>query len=109
MSGGFQSPLQYCQTPGLEGSTPVISTVSKIVPVGLLLNTVQTARDKQAAFTGSVTFAVEVFDSSSGRLMRAYISKQYPWAMNVATSFGALDAAKSGIRKGADELAVQLR
>ncbi len=93
---------------GVETSTPVLSTLTKLAPAGLVINTVQSARDKQASFTGSVTYAAEIYDSVSGRLLRAYVSKQYPFAENVAASFGTLDASKSGIRKGADLLVDQL-
>jgi hypothetical protein len=89
---------------GLETSTPVIGTLTKIAPAGLLVNTVQTARNKQAAFSGSVSYAVEVYDSTSNRLLRAYVSKQYPIAVDVFASFGALDAARAGLRNGSEDL-----
>jgi hypothetical protein len=38
------------------------------------------ARDKQAIFSGSVSYAVEIYDSASNRLLCAYVAKQYPWA-----------------------------
>lgn len=94
---------------GAEASTPVISTVSKIAPVGLVVNSVQSVRDKEASFSGSVSYAVEIYDSTSGRLLRAYVSKQYPFAENVAASFGTLDASRAGIRNGSDDLLAQLR
>ena len=94
---------------GVESSTPVLSTVSKILPAGLVVNSVQTARDKPAAFTGSVVYAVEIYDGPSGKLLSAFITKQYPWAENVAASFGTLDAARAGIRTGAETLTAQLQ
>jgi hypothetical protein len=94
---------------GVEATTRGLSPVTKIVPVGLIINAVQTARDKQGAFTGSVSYAVEIEDSASHRLLRAYVSKQYPAAENIAASFGKLDAAETGIRKGAQALLTQLR
>ena len=93
---------------GAEASTPVLSTVSKIAPVGLVVNGVQSLRDKQAALTGSVSYAVEIYDSTSGRLLRAYVSKQYPFAENVLASFGTLDASRAGIRNGSHDLLAQL-
>ncbi len=93
---------------GAEASTPVLSTVSKIAPGGVLVNGVQSVRDKQAAFTGSISYAVEIYDSASGRLLRAYVSKQYPFAENVLASFGTLDASRAGIRNGSQDLLAQL-
>lgn len=94
---------------GAETNTPIIGTLSKLAPVGLVLNTVQTARNKQAALSGSVSYAVEVFDSTTNRLLRAYVAKQYPFAQNVLASFGKLDAARAGLRSGSVALVVQLQ
>jgi len=94
---------------GIETNTPVLATLSKVVPAGVLLNGAQTARGKEGSFAGSVSYAVEIYDSSSNRLLRAFVSKQYPWAENVADSFGTLDASKAGIRNGAAALLAQLR
>ncbi|MEA3098850.1 DUF3313 family protein, partial [Caballeronia mineralivorans] len=69
---------------------------------------VQTARDKQAFFTGSVSYAVEIYDGASNHLLRAHVTKQYPWAENVAVSFTALGASRSGVRNGAEALLAQL-
>jgi predicted RNA binding protein with dsRBD fold (UPF0201 family) len=93
---------------GAETSTPVLSTLTKVVPAGLVVNTVQTARGKQASFTGSVSFAVEIYDSESNRLLRAYVEKQYPGAENVVTSFGSLSASRAGIRNGSEDLLANL-
>ena len=49
-----------------------------------------------------------VYDALSRQLLSAYITKQYPNAMNVGASFGALKAARVGIDKGADALVEQL-
>ncbi len=94
---------------GIASNTPVLSTITKLAPAGILLNSVQTARGKEGTFAGSVSFAVEIYDSTSNRLLRAYVSKQYPWAENVADSFGTLDATRAGIRNGAEALLAELR
>jgi hypothetical protein len=93
---------------GVETSTPVLSPLTKIAPINALINVVQTARDKQAFFTGSVSYAVEIYDGASNHLLRAYVTKQYPWAENVAVSFTALGASRSGVRNGAEALLAQL-
>ena len=94
---------------GVETSTPVLSTLTKIVPAGLVVNTVQTVRGKPASFTGSVSFAVEIYDSESNRLLRAYVEMQYPAAENVVMSFGSLSASEAGIRTGAKDLMAKLQ
>ncbi len=94
---------------GIQTSTPVMSTLSKVAPIGLVVNSVQSVRDKQASFTGSVSYAVEIYDGGSNELLLAYIAKQYPLAENIATSFGPLDASRAGVRAGARALLAQLR
>jgi hypothetical protein len=93
---------------GAQTSTPVLSTITKLAPAGAVLNSLQTARDKEGTFSGSVSYAVEVYDSMSDRLLLAYVAKQYPWAENVLASFGPLDASRAGIRTGAAALREQL-
>jgi hypothetical protein len=58
--------------------------------------------------TGSVNYAVEIYDAQSNRLLSAYVTKQYPNAMNIGSSFTTMDASKVGIRKGADALVEQV-
>ena len=59
--------------------------------------------------TGSVIYAVEIFDAANGRLLSAFVSKQYPSPYNIQASVGALSAAEAGIDAGADALLAQLR
>jgi hypothetical protein len=94
---------------GAKTDVPVLSTVAKVVPVGAVIHTVESAADKPDAFSGSVSYAIEIYDASSGRLLRAYESRQYPAAENVVAGFGALGAAKTGIDKGATALLAQLK
>lgn len=89
---------------GAKRNKAVVSTITKFDLAGMPYNTVQAIRGKQGLLAGSVSYAVEIHDSVSGELLLAYVSKQYPNAMNVMASMGALAAAKAGIRKGAQDL-----
>jgi hypothetical protein len=94
---------------GASASVPVLSTVKQIVPVGAVLGTLKSAADKPSRTLGSVTYAVEIYDSQSDRLLRAFVTKQYPAAENIPASLGALSAAETGIKKGAGALLAQLQ
>ncbi|ACM29768.1 DUF3313 family protein [Rhizobium rhizogenes] len=48
-------------------------------------------------------------DSATNKLLLAYVSRQYPGALNVGASLGSLEASKVGIQKGADDLIVKLQ
>ena len=94
---------------GVETNTPMLSTLINLVPVGLIINSVKSANGTQSSFSGSATYAVEIYDGASSRLLRAYVTKKYPMAVNISASIGALDAAKAGIRDGALAMLEQMR
>jgi hypothetical protein len=93
---------------GVETNVPVLSTVTKLAPAPTLLNLIQTSRGKEGTFAGSVSFEVQAYDSTTNRLLEAYVSKEYPFAENIATSVGALAATRAGVRNGAEALLPEL-
>jgi hypothetical protein len=74
-----------------------------------LYNGVQAVRGREGTFTGSVMYAVEIYDAPTNRLLSAFVAKQYPGAFNIGASIGSLAAAKAGIDKGAGALAEDLK
>ncbi|MDE1150548.1 MAG: DUF3313 domain-containing protein [Azospirillaceae bacterium] len=93
---------------GAAATTPVLGPLSHFDIAGGLYNGVQAVRGGEGMISGSVVYAVEIYDAATSRLLSAYITKQYPGAMNIGASFGSLGAAKTGIEKGADSLLEQL-
>lgn len=93
---------------GAKTNTPGLTTLAKFDLAGGTYNIVQAARGKEGAMTGSVNYAVEIFDSSSNRLLAAYVMKQYPSALNVGASWSKLDASMVGIKKGAEALSDEM-
>jgi uncharacterized lipoprotein YmbA len=94
---------------GAETNTPVIAPLSRFDIGGALYNGVQAARGGEGVLTGSVSYAVEIFDAPTGRLLDAFVTKQYPGAYNIGATMGALAASKVGIDKGAEALAAQFQ
>jgi Protein of unknown function (DUF3313) len=94
---------------GAATSTPVLSTLSRFDIAGGLYNGVQAVRGREGLLTGSVSYAVEIYDAQTDRLLGAFVTKQYPNALNIGASFGSLAAAKTGIDKGADALVASLK
>jgi hypothetical protein len=94
---------------GAKTTTRGLSTFMRFDLAGGPYNAVQAARGKEGAFTGSVSYAVEVFDSTTEELLMAYVSKQYPNAWNLGATFGRMNAANVGLEKGAEDLLAQLR
>lgn len=93
---------------GAGTNTAVMSTVTKFDLAGGLYNGVQAVRGGEGMMGGAVMYVVEIYDSTSGRLIESYVTKQFPNAMNIGASIGSLAAAKKGIEKGAEALAEEL-
>lgn len=94
---------------GAVATTPVLGTMSRFDLAGAVYNGVQAARDGEGSMTGSVIYAVEIFDAANARLLSAFVSKQYPTPYNIKASVGLLTAAETGIDAGAEALLAQLR
>ncbi|MEZ2127695.1 MULTISPECIES: DUF3313 domain-containing protein [unclassified Sinorhizobium] len=94
---------------GGRTTTPVLGPFSHLDVAGGVYNTVQAVRGKEGTMTGSTSYAVEVYDAVSDHLLLAYVSKQYPNAVNIGASFGLMAAARVGVRKGAEDLLAQIR
>lgn len=94
---------------GASTTTPVLGTLSRLDIAGGLYNSVQAVRGGEGTFTGSVIYAVEIYDAPTNRLLSAYVTKQYPGSLNIMASFGSLSAAETGIDKGADALVAELQ
>jgi hypothetical protein len=95
----------------LTGAKPTkqfVGTVTKFDLAGGPYNAVQSIRGKEGMLSGSVSYAVEIYDASTNQLLSAYVAKQYPNAMNVKATFGAMSASKTGIKKGAEDLIARL-
>lgn len=89
---------------GIEKSTPVLSTISHLAPIGIVVNGGLQAAGSNGTSFGSVSYAVELLDAATGALLDAYVTRQTPDALDVTASIGYLDAAKEGVRIGATHL-----
>jgi hypothetical protein len=109
-SGPASGTLRFHVTlTGAKGTTAFLSTFTRMDVGGTPINAVQAVRGKEGLMTGSVSYAVEIYDASTGQLLKAYVDKQYPNAMNMKATFGKLAASKRGIEKGADSLLAGLQ
>ncbi|CAM2154048.1 DUF3313 domain-containing protein [Pararobbsia alpina] len=94
---------------GAEVSPFLASAVTWLDYAGGLYNMTQAIFGGHSAYSGSVSYAVEIFDASNDHLLEAYVTRQYPGALDIAAIFRPLGAAKAGIDKGADALLAQIR
>lgn len=94
---------------GAATNTPLLSTLTRFDLSGGLYNGAQAVLGGEGVFTGSVSYAVEILDAATDRLLGAFVTKQYPNAYNIPATMGSLAAARTGIEKGAEALVAQLR
>lgn len=93
---------------GAAATKRVLGTFTRIDMGGCVYHIVQSIRGGEGMMTGSVIYAVEIYNASSSSLLSACIAKQYPKPMNIGATIGALTAAQKGIEKGAEEIVGQL-
>ncbi len=94
---------------GADTTPQVVGTFTKFDLAGGPYNIVQSVRGGRGLMSGSVDYAVEIYDANSHELLKAYVAHQYPNAMNISASIGSLSAAEVGIDKGAEDLAEMFR
>ncbi|RKP51742.1 DUF3313 domain-containing protein [Pararobbsia silviterrae] len=94
---------------GAENSARIASALAWIDVAGGGYNGLQALNGGQAAFSGSVSYAVELYDASTNRLLVAYVAEQYPSPFNVRAVFDHLGAPKAGIDKAAEALLASFR
>jgi hypothetical protein len=94
---------------GAKTNTNVLNTVMHFDLLGGPYNAVQAVRGKEGMMSGSVSFAVEIYDSTTNALLGAYVAKQYPNAWNLPAGMGSMAAAEVGVQKGAEQLVAYLR
>lgn len=93
---------------GAEGNVPVVSTVSRIAPVGLVVNLGKQVADQPGSFTGSVTMAGQMTDAQSGAPIVSAVTKAYPAAMDIGATLTTRDAQEAAISQSADALRKRL-
>ncbi|ERK16218.1 hypothetical protein L579_4126 [Pantoea sp. AS-PWVM4] len=93
---------------GADTTPQVVGTFTKFDLAGGPYNIVQSVRGGRGLMSGYVNYAVEIKDAETNELLLAYVTEQYPNAMNVGATFGSLSAAETGIDKGAEQLLEKL-
>jgi hypothetical protein len=62
--------------------------------VGAVYHGVQAVRGGEGMLTGSVSYAVEILEASTSRLLCGYVTRQYPGAYNVGATARTLPASR---------------
>jgi hypothetical protein len=87
---------------GLDDNIPVVATVSRLAPAGLVINATKSVAGQPGSFTGSVTVAGSVVDSQTNATLVSFIQKRTPDALNIGATLSSHDAWQAAISQAAD-------
>lgn len=87
---------------GAEKTKGGIATATRVTPMGFGLSAVKSAFGKGGSFTGSVLFAVEVYDARTNELLLAAVRRRHPDPLDVPATLGTDETVKAVAREFAD-------
>ena len=93
---------------GADKTTGGVSTVSHVLPLGLVTNAVKSVAGKKGSFTGSVLIAIELLDSATGELQAAAVRRKSPDALDIPATVSTSDTVKAIARDIAKHVAERL-
>jgi hypothetical protein len=93
---------------GVEQTVPYASTVTRLLPIGAAINMVSSAAGGGGTLTGSVTYAIEVIDSESGKVVASAIRRLTPGAFDLSSTMGTMETARAVAKDAAAKLRARL-
>jgi hypothetical protein len=87
---------------GAQKTKGGIATATRVTPLGFATSAVKSAMGKKGTFTGSVLFAVELFDARTNELLLAAVRRRTPDPLDVPATLSTTDTVKSVAREFAD-------
>jgi hypothetical protein len=94
---------------GIETTKPLLSAMGHLSPAGAVINAGLQVAGKNGTGFGTVTYAADITDASSGARVYAFVTKQTPDALDLTAGLGTLEAARIGVRIGAKSLREDLQ
>jgi hypothetical protein len=79
----------------VEKTVPYVSTVSRIFPIGAVVNLGKAAADQGGTLTGALTVVVEAFDSQTGQLLASAQRRVTPGVFDLSATMGTEETAQA--------------
>ena len=89
---------------GMQTTQPLLAATTHLSLSGMAINIGRSVLGMKGAFTGSVTYIAEFYDSESDLLLAAFQSERGAHALDITEDISTLGSAKVGIDKGARQL-----
>jgi hypothetical protein len=87
---------------GAQKTKGGVATATRVTPIGFAASAVKSALGKKGTFTGSVLYAVEVFDARTNELLLAAVRRRTPDPLDVPATLSTTDTVKAVAREFAD-------
>ena len=79
-----------------------IATATRVTPLGFATSALKSAMGKTGTFTGSLLYAVELYDARSNELLLAAVRRRTPDPLDVPATLSTTDTVKAIAREFAD-------
>lgn len=83
---------------GGEKTKGGVATATRVTPIGLGLSAVKSALGKPGTLTGSLLYAVEVYDAKTNELLLAAVRRRTPDPLDVPATLSTTDTVKAVAR-----------
>ena len=87
---------------GAKRTTGGVATATRVTPMGFGLSAAKSLMGKGGTLTGSVLFAVEVFDGQSGDLLLTAVRRRTPDPLDIPATLSTADTVKAVARDFAE-------
>jgi hypothetical protein len=87
---------------GAQQTKGGIATATRVTPLGFATSAVKSALGKRGTLTGSVLYAVELFDGRTNQLMLAAVRRRTPDPLDIPATLSTRDTVKAIAREFAD-------
>jgi hypothetical protein len=79
-----------------------IATATRVTPLGFATSALKSALGKSGTFTGSILYAVEVYDARSNELLLAAVRRRTPDPLDIPATLSTTDTVKAVAREFGD-------
>jgi len=87
---------------GAQKTIGGVATATRVTPFGFATSAVKSALGKKGSMTGSVLYAVELYDARTNELLLAAVRRRTPDPLDVPATFGTTETVKAVAREFAD-------
>jgi len=83
---------------GAQKTTGGVATATRVTPLGFATSALKSALGKNGSFTGSILYAVEVYDGRTGELLLAAVRRRTPDPLDVPATLSTTNTVKAVAR-----------